>query len=58
MILVYFIIAVLTGLAIWLAAVTKRQYRANDYLGWVLSLSACSFVLIIDFMFCLGVWLS
>lgn len=58
MILVYFIIAVLTGLVIWLATVTKKQYRANDYLGWVLSASACSFVLLLDVMFCLGVWLS
>ncbi|MGX5220252.1 hypothetical protein ACVTMO_16665 [Pseudomonas segetis] len=58
MILVYFIIAVLTGLAVWLGAVVRARYQASDFLGWVLSLSACSFVLIIDLMFCLGVWLS
>lgn len=58
MILVYFIIAVLTGLAIWLATVVRKRYQERDFLGWVLSLSACSFVLIIDLMFCLGVWLS
>ncbi|CAE6906539.1 conserved protein of unknown function [Pseudomonas marincola] len=58
MILAYFVIAVLTGLSLWFASVTVKRHRAGNYFDWVLTASACLFLVLMDLMFCLGVVLS